>query len=80
LVSPKTLAAKDLIKTSRGGAKIVANGDLKKKIRFRNVVVSKGATKAIEASGSKIENTPVVEDNKKSDSAKSKVKKSKKKA
>ena len=80
LVSPKTLAAKDLIKTSRGGAKIVASGDLKKKVRFRNVVVSKGATKEIEAAGSKIENTPVVEDKKKSESAKSKLKTSKKKA
>jgi large subunit ribosomal protein L15 len=60
LVTPKTLFSHDLIKTARGGAKIVVRGKLSKKLRFRNVSLSAQARKAVTADGSTVEAAPSV--------------------
>ncbi|GEM_PF-1466871 len=65
LVTPRTLADKGLISTSRGGAKVVATGEIKKKIRFRNINATVNAKKEIEAAGAKIEATPKSPDKRK---------------
>ena len=57
LVSPKTLAEHDLIRTPRGGAKIVRSGELTKKLRWRGLDISSTAKAAITESGGSIEAT-----------------------
>ena len=78
LVSPKTLYQRGLIRSARGGAKIVVRGKLDQKLNFRNVNISAAARTAITAGGSTIaEGAPqkkleskVVTDNKKKSASK----------
>jgi len=51
-VSPKTLAAKKLIKSETAKVKILADGDLEKALVFENVIFSKAAEEKIKAKGS----------------------------
>lgn len=44
VVSPKTLLEKNLVKSTRNGVKILGKGELRKKLVFKNVLISK-ATK-----------------------------------
>ncbi len=58
VVSPKTLTEKGLITTVSGKnptIKILASGELKKKLTIKGVLVSEGASKAIIALGGNIE-------------------------
>ncbi len=55
LVTPKALCQRGLIKTSRGGAKIIGGGRVGA-LRFRNVVVSQSARQSITKAGGQIEN------------------------
>ncbi len=54
LVTPKALCQRGLIKTSRGGAKIIGGGKVKT-LRFRNVAVSETARAAITKAGGQVE-------------------------
>lgn len=54
-VTPEKLLEKGMIKRMpRGGVKILANGNLHKKIELEGFVISKGAQEKIEKAGSKI--------------------------
>jgi large subunit ribosomal protein L15 len=51
VVSPQTLLAKKLIKTTKQGVKILGNGDLKlKKIKFSGVKISRSAMEKMKGS------------------------------
>ncbi len=70
LVTPRSLARRGLIKTARGGAKVVARGELKKKLRFKEMLASAASIKAIESAGgkfSKIGKKARIEDKKKAE-------------
>lgn len=54
LVTPKSLRERGLIRTSRGGAKVIGTGKIGV-LRFRNVACSQSAKDAIAKAGGKIE-------------------------
>lgn len=54
LVTPKSLRDRGLIKSSRGGAKIIGSGKINS-LRFRNITASQSAKEAIISAGGKIE-------------------------
>ncbi|MBD3310906.1 MAG: 50S ribosomal protein L15 [Candidatus Magasanikbacteria bacterium] len=54
LVTPYSLKSKGLISRPKNGVKILANGDLKKKIIIKGCLATKKAIELIEKSGSKI--------------------------
>ncbi len=55
IVAPNTLLKKQVIATIKTGVKIVARGELKKKITVKGCKISQGAKEAIEKAGGKVE-------------------------
>ena len=55
IVSPKSLANKELIDSPRWGAKILGTGKITKALTFKKVSVSQAAKEKIEKAGGKIE-------------------------
>lgn len=53
-VSPKVLAKRGLIVSTKGGVKILNNGDFNKKLKFSGLKFSKSAIAKLEKSGSSI--------------------------
>lgn len=53
-ITPETLKEKGLIESAKAGAKVLSNGDLKKKLTFKGVTFSKAAQEKAEKSGSQI--------------------------